>query len=162
MPELKAALEEQCFQNVLTYINSGNVFFDSDMSESDAKITCEAVVNSTFGLDIPIRITTAAELREVLDNAPDWWGNADDSIHHDAIFVISPTTVGEVCAKVGEPKPEYEKIACSMRVILWSASLANYSRTRWSKIAGNKEIRNTVTVRNANTTRKLLELAERD
>jgi uncharacterized protein (DUF1697 family) len=157
MPELKVLFEKQGFKNVLTYINSGNIIFDSDLSETDVTVVCKTAITDKFGLDIPVRVTTASELQEVINNTPDWWGNHADSTH-DAIFVIPPMTVNEVCEKVGVVKPEYERAEYYKRIILWSAPRATFSRTRFSKIIGNKEIKNAVTIRNANTTRKILQL----
>jgi uncharacterized protein (DUF1697 family) len=159
MQELKTAFENHGFQNVLTYINSGNILFDSVLSESDAKTTCETIVKATFGLDIPVRITTATELQDVLRCAPDWWDNAVDTVHN-AIFVIPPMTAEEICKQVGEAKSEFEKVACCGSVILWSAARATFSKTRWSKLAGIKTANSAVTIRNANTTKRLLELAK--
>ena len=89
MPRLKRALEERGFERVITYINSGNVIFDSGFSEDAAKIACETVIFESFGLEIAVCIISACELREALANAPDWWNNGGES-KHNAIFVIPP------------------------------------------------------------------------
>ena len=54
MADLKAAFERRGFQNVFTYINSGNVLFDSELDESAVKTTCENFTVEDFGLDIPV------------------------------------------------------------------------------------------------------------
>jgi uncharacterized protein (DUF1697 family) len=158
MPDIKAALEKQGFQNVFTYINSGNIVFDSNEDATTVKITCETAIKDTFNLDIPVRIITTTELQETLSSVPDWWDNAPDTSHN-AIFIIPPMTAKEVRRQLGKAKPEYEKVACHGDVIFWSASLANYSRASFAKIAANKTVNNYVTVRNANTTKRLLELS---
>ena len=105
-------------------------------------------------------VLSAKELAETLENAPVWWGTGNKEIYDNAIFVIPPTKVDEVLKTVGEAKPEYEKIHTYGNMIFWSASLQHFNKTRWSKIASSS-INNQVTVRNANTTRKLLALAEK-
>ncbi|MDF2685944.1 MAG: hypothetical protein K0S55_1125, partial [Clostridia bacterium] len=77
---------------------------------------------------------------------------------HNAIFIIQPATAEEVAADVGEIKPEYEKLYAYNDILFWFASIKTVSRTRWSKVVGTKLYQN-ITIRNANTTRKLLELA---
>lgn len=114
MPELKAAFEKQGFKNILTYINSGNVIFDSDLNVNDVKTACEKAIKAKFDLDIPTAIITASELQEALSNAPEWWGN-DLQSKHNAIFVIPPVTADEVCKQIGEIKPEYESIVCLLK-----------------------------------------------
>jgi uncharacterized protein (DUF1697 family) len=96
-------------------------------------------------------------LRDALAHAPDWW-NTDKDSKHNAIFVIAPATAASVRAEVGEAKPAYERVACHGKVIFWTAPLATFSRTRWSKITQHKAAYNATTIRNANTTLKLLEL----
>ena len=79
---------------------------------------------------------------------------------HDNIYIIQ-WTAEEIIADVGEIKPEYEQLYAYKEIIFWSAPLKTFSRTRWSKIAGTKAYQY-ITIRNANTTKKLLELALSD
>ena len=161
MPELKLAFEEIGFQNVMTYINSGNVVFCSDTSQPSSLIPqIEALIEQNFHLHIPVLVLSAHQLSKILENAPLWWGTGNKEIYDNAIFVIPPTKVEEVLITIGEAKPEYETIHTYGNVIFWSASLKHFNKTRWSKIASSS-INNQVTVRNANTTRKLLALAEK-
>jgi uncharacterized protein (DUF1697 family) len=159
MPELKLAFEKHGFKNVITYINSGNILFDSDLDEFAAKTTCEALIKGDFGLTIIVGIITADELHEALSKAPEWWDNDPES-KHNALFVIPPMTAEEVWKQVDEVKPKYENVTYYGKVIFWSAPITTFSRTRWSKIAQNKAIYNTITIRNANTTKKLATLCE--
>lgn len=164
MPELKSAFENKGFKNVITYINSGNVIFDSYFDEITVKTVCEESITESFGLKIVVGIITAAELGDALAHVPDWWNKASDTKHsdakHNAIFVIPPLTAQEACDEMGEIKPEYEKVAFYGKVIFWTAPLATFNHTRWSQIATNKKVYNAITIRNANTILKLAELAK--
>lgn len=161
MPKLKLAFEKQGFENVITYINSGNIIFDSDVKdELVIKIACEELIKSNFGLNIAVCIINATDYTEALNNAPTWW-DVDKESKHNAIFVIPPMVAREICEQAGETKPEYEKVVCYGRVIFWSAPLATFSRTRWSKIVQNKAMYNAITIRNSNTTRKLAEICSK-
>ena len=159
MPRWKEALEARGLQNVLTYINSGNAIFDSALPETAVKAACEEVILNTFGLDITACVLAAGALRDAISHAPDWWNQGADS-KHNALFVIPPATACEVCDGVGAAKPDYERVAYYGRVIFWSAPLATFHRTRWSKITQSKELYNAITIRNANTALKLLRLAD--
>lgn len=155
MPTLKSAFEELGFSEVVTYINSGNVVFSSHIQDEDELIRkCEAIITDKFMLNIPVTVVSANDLSETLKHAPAWWGIDKESINY-AIFLISPISIEEVFAAVGEAKPEYEKVAHHGRVIFWSAPLKTFSKTRWSKIASSS-VNNNVTIRNANTVNKLL------
>jgi uncharacterized protein (DUF1697 family) len=159
MPQLKAAFEENGFTEVMTYINSGNVIFLSGMdSIAEIQRKCVQAIADTFKQYIPVAVLSAKELSTAMNNAPDWWGMALDT-KHNAIFVIPPATPETIMAEVGAPKPEYEQVAYYGQVIFWSAPLKTFSRTRWSKIIGTAAY-DSVTIRNANTARKLLQLVE--
>jgi uncharacterized protein (DUF1697 family) len=161
MPSLKLAFEEIGFLDVITYINSGNVIFSSNIQDKNELIRkIEDIIVDKFKLDIPVTVLSAKELSDILKNAPKWWDTDNKEIYDNAIFVISPTSVEEVFAEVGDAKPEYEKVCNYGNVIFWSALLKSFSKTRWSKIASSS-VNNKVTIRNANTIKKLLELVEK-
>lgn len=157
MRDLKACFENAGFSNIMTYINSGNVIFDSEI-ESTTKLSkrCEGIIEEEFGFPIRVAIMDINTLKEALEHVPEWWGE-DQNSKHNAIFVIQPATAKEVSEEVGEIKPEYEKIYVYKDIIFWSAPLKTFSRTQWSKVVGKKAY-NHITIRNANTTKKLLEL----
>lgn len=158
MAELKTAFSEAGFANVSTYINSGNVIFSSSKNDANVKKDCEALIAKRFSLDIAVCIISAAELAQALANAPGWW-NRDKETKHNAMFVIAPNTAQDILEEMGEIKPEYEKIAFHGKLIFWSAPLATFSRTKYGTMA-SKAAYQKVTIRNANTTRKLAELTQ--
>jgi len=162
MAELRAAFERHGFGNASTYINSGNIMFDSEAADiTSLKGTCEKIITDGFGLDIPVCVISATELAKTLTHAPEWWNEAID-VRHDAFFVIPPMTAEEICGHVGTVKEEYEKVAYYGRVIFWSAPMVTFSRTRWAKISKDKTMYNAITVRNANTALKLAKLVGED
>ncbi|MDR3050348.1 MAG: DUF1697 domain-containing protein [Oscillospiraceae bacterium] len=157
MPQLKAALEARGFSRVVTYINSGNVLLNSDWAEPSVRQICEETIQASFGLAIAVCVISAVDLADALAHAPVWW-EAGEAVKHNAIFVIPPMTAADICTQVGETQPDYEQVACHGRVIFWSAPLKTFSRTRWSKITQHKAAYAHITIRNANTTRKLTAL----
>jgi uncharacterized protein (DUF1697 family) len=159
MKELKQAMEQRGYQDVVTYINSGNIIFSSENpNQLLLKQNLESLLLEVFKLDLTVTVIAFEELSEAVQNAPDWW-DADKESKHNALFVIPPTTVEEVFQEVGEHKPEYEMVSSYGRVIFWSAPLKTFSRTRWAKVVGSS-IYNKITIRNSNTVRKLIELCE--
>ncbi len=158
MPKLKKCFENIGFKNVTTYINSGNVIFESEeLNKMGIIAKCIDVIEAEFCVAVDLEIIGLSELEYALKNAPDWWGSDEDS-KHNAIFVIEPTKPEQIINDIGEINPEYEKIYVCGRVIFWSANIKTYSRTRLSKIVG-KSLYRSITIRNYNTTKKLLEIA---
>ncbi len=161
MAELKACFENAGFKNVVTYINSGNVVFESSQTDT-AKLVqiCEEAIEKQVGFHVICSVISADELHEALQHAPDWWNKGDSKeIKHDAFFVIAPKKAEEIIAEIGEPHPKYERISVHHPIIFWSVPLETFGRTKYSKIVGTKTYRS-VTVRNANTTNKLAELSK--
>jgi uncharacterized protein (DUF1697 family) len=158
MAELKTIFQNNDLYNVTTYINSGNIIFESKITDAEKlKKDCESLIDNKLNLKVPVTIVSAEELSAALKNAPSWW-NTDENSKHNAIIVIPPVTVKEVFEEVGSIKPEYEKVGYYNKIIFWSAPIKTFSRTRWSKIVGSS-VYDSITIRNANTINKLVQIA---
>ncbi len=158
MADLKACFEKAGFTNVVTYINSGNVIFESVQTDAAKLVAiCEKAIEEQFGFHVICAVVSADELLDAIKHAPPWWNNGDAK--HNAIFVIAPKRVDQIMADIGETKPEYEHVVAYHPIIFWSAPIKTFSRTRYSKIVGTKAYR-FVTIRNANTVNKLVDLCK--
>lgn len=157
MADLRKCLELAGFSAVSTYINSGNVLFESDETDITKLVeVCEGAIEETFGFHVICSVISAHELKNAMDNAPPWWNKGD--ARHNALFVIAPRRAEELMAEIGEPRPEFEKVFAYHPIIFWSAPAETMGRTRYNKIAGTPAYKS-ITIRNGNTTRKLLELS---
>lgn len=157
MAELRLCFDELGYSSVSTYINSGNVLFES--AEADTNVLrrqIESSLANTFGFQIPTTVISATEMQKYVAEAPSWWGGDSDARHY-ALFVIPPATPTEIIQQVGEFKPEFEQVGYYGQVIFWSAPIRTITRTRWIRIVGTKPYQS-VTIRGANTVQKLLEL----
>lgn len=70
MADLKALCTELGWSHVSTYIQSGNVFFDSDISEAELEVDLHNVIKERFGYDVPVIVRSKAELISVVDQNP--------------------------------------------------------------------------------------------
>ena len=156
MAELRNGFEELAFKEVKTYLNSGNVVFSSD-EEDIRKLTSqiEIMIKNQFSLDIPVFVISKEDFGEILRNAPDWWGSENKEIYHNLIFMMPPTTFVDVINEIGEPKKELEKIENYEKVIYWSFSRKDYQKTNWWSKTASANISNKLTIRTANTVRKI-------
>lgn len=157
MAELKKNFEELGFEEVKTYLNSGNVIFLSD-EENIGKLTIqiETMIKEYFGFDIPIFCISQEELEDILQNAPDWWGNENKEIYDNLIFIMPPATFSDVFNEIGEPKEELEKIRNYKDVIFWSFSRKDYQKTNWWSKTASSAISSKLTIRTANTVRRVV------
>lgn len=160
MPELRLCMEKVGFEHVQTYINSGNVVFTYKSAPLEWLIQrFEDAIEETFGFRVVASVVLADDFIHAMEAAPDWWDNDSES-KHNLIFAIPPFTASEIAAEVGEALPDYERIDIVNPVVFWSAKLSTFSRTRWSKIV-KQSVYAHVTIRNANTAKKLLELVKK-
>lgn len=70
MSELKALCQAAGFQDVRTYIASGNVIFQSKANEAAVKKALEAKLTDYASRPVDVLVRTAAELANVVSNNP--------------------------------------------------------------------------------------------
>ena len=68
--ELKAMGEACGFENVRTFIASGNLLFTSDLGEAGVKQRMERRVSDHFGKPVPVHVRSAVEMAEVAARNP--------------------------------------------------------------------------------------------
>lgn len=159
MSVLKQELENLRYENVITYLNSGNIIFDYDIVDKDA-ITkkIHLMIKNKFKIEIPVYIMTSLELKNILTNNPDWWGTNNKEIYDNIIFIIPPTNYDEVYKIVGDPTINIDKIQEYNNIIFWSYDLNNYRKSNWWTKTASNSIKDRITIRTANTMRKVLGL----
>ena len=156
MAQLKKALEAQGFSDVKTWLNSGNVVFSGE--EADTAVLAEGigrVIRGEFSLDIPVFVLPQEELADILRHAPEWWGTENKEIYDDLIFVLPPAAFPEVYHEIGAPKEGLEQIQAYQAVVFWSFSRKEYQKTNWWPKTARAEIGAQLTIRTANTVRKI-------
>lgn len=144
MPKLKQLLEENNYQNVSTYLNSGNI-----------------IIEFNFNIKTPIYIMTVPELEDILNNSPSWWGTTNKEIYDNLIFIIPPTTYEEVHNTIDSPKENIDQIEEYYSTIFWSFVLKDYRKSTWWIKTANTSITNKITIRTASTMKKLLQLSQK-
>lgn len=162
MPELKKLLEENNYQNVSTYLNSGNIIFECNIDNKETIMdNIHTLIKTKFLLDIPVYITTDKELETILNNSPKWWGSSNKEIYDNLIFIIPPTKYEEVYNTIGSPKESLEQIEEYNNCIFWSFDLNNYRKSNWWVKTASTDIKDKITIRTANTMRKILEICQK-
>lgn len=98
------------------------------------------------------------ELENILHNAPDWWDDKNTEIYDNLIFIIPPATYDEVYSEIGEPKEELGMIAHYENVVFWSFHRKDYQKTNWWSKTASVSIGKKLTIRTANTIRKIVKM----
>lgn len=162
MPKLKQLLEENNYQNVSTYLNSGNIIIESNINNKELIVeNISKIIEFNFNIKIPIYIMTISELEDILNNSPSWWGTTNKEIYDNLIFIIPPTTYEEVYNTIGSPKENVDQIEEYHNTIFWSFVLKDYRKSTWWIKTASTSITNKITIRTANTMKKLLQLSQK-
>lgn len=159
MKALKVSFERLGFNDVSTYINSGNILFKSrsaDARKLEAKI--EKMLVAEYKLACKVVVRSADEIARLVDKLPARWGD-DKDWRYNVIFLRHAIDSKDVI-KSFNPKPGIEHVVYLPGTLLWSARAADVTRTSMAKLASQKIFQD-MTVRNANTTRKLHSLMQR-
>jgi uncharacterized protein (DUF1697 family) len=70
MAELKHLLETMEMTNVQTYIQSGNILFESEEESDQLSQQIEERIKTTFGFSVPVILRTSTELSRIIENCP--------------------------------------------------------------------------------------------
>lgn len=157
MAKLKEGFEGLGWGDVKTYLNSGNVIFSGEEDNSGSFTNrIETMIKDQFGLDIPVFVIEKEELEDILHHAPGWWGNEDQEIYDNLIFILPPATFAEVFSEIGEPREGLEEIKEYKEAVFWSFRRKDYQKTNWWSKTASTNIGSKLTIRTANTVRKIV------
>ncbi|MHB8097891.1 MAG: DUF1697 domain-containing protein [Erysipelotrichaceae bacterium] len=160
MKVLKEQLSEYGFYDVETYINSGNILLKSSINRKDeVSIVIKKIIFEKFNLIITVCVITVDELLEMKQRSPGWW-NLDKNSRYNALFVIPPMTSENVMNQIGELNPVIEQCEFIDHILFWEVKNDYYSKSKYSKMLG-KSYYPSLTIRNANTFNKLVELCQK-
>jgi len=70
MPGLRKLLEDAGFDDVRTYVQSGNIVLDTRRKPETTATACEKLIEAELGLEIPAVVRTRDELAEVVRRNP--------------------------------------------------------------------------------------------
>ena len=159
MAELKQCMVSAGFSDVKTYLNSGNVIFTSEEDDRMALTTqIEELIQNQFGFAVPVFVIAQEVLADLLRRAPDWWGDANKEIYDNLIFMLPPVTFAQVFEEIGAPKEGLEQIQPNEAAIFWSFSRKDYQKTNWWSKTASAKIGQSLTIRTANTVKKLVQM----
>ena len=158
MKLLKQTFEQVGMNDVVTYINTGNIIFSySGISKNELSRILEEAIHHDFGLPIKVVIRSVEDVREIINAIPDTWKN-DKEMSSDVLFLWDAIDDESVIENL-DIKPKIDTVKYVPGAILWSVDKKNVTKSGKSKIVGSK-IYKQVTIRNVNTTRKIYELMQ--
>jgi uncharacterized protein (DUF1697 family) len=159
MPALKAAFEADGFEDVATYIQSGNVLFSSTEKRSGALTDrIEAMLEDAFDYVPTVVVRSRAQMRATVAKAPKGFGTQPATYRYDVIFLKEPLTARTAIEEV-PTNPAVDTSHPGAGVLYFSRLIAKATASRMGGVVASP-IYPRITIRNWNTTTKLLSLME--
>lgn len=161
MAELKACFETLGFAKVRTYIQSGNVLFESAVTDQAKLVSkIENCLSDKFGYKSRLVVCSEDQLREVVTGAPRGFGGKPDEYRYDVIFLRPPLSAAQALQGIST-KEGVDQAFQGTDVLYFSRLISRITSSRINKIVGTPIYQN-MTIRNWNTTTKLLALLEKE
>ena len=159
MDSLKEVFESMAFDSVTTYIQSGNVIFRAPAS-SKLELTEKIAkcLSSNYLVDLRLLLLTAADLRSIVADAPTNFNTETDRYRYDVWFLIPPLTPAALRSKL-RLRDGVDTVFEGDKVLYVSRLVSQASKSYLIKISSMEEYQN-ITIRNWNTTTKILNLID--
>lgn len=160
MADLRMNMEAGGYKNVQTYIQSGNIVFESpDTSAQSVAKNIEGLIKAQYGFDVTVFVYSKEEIERAVDNNPFITGRAPEPAGAKKLYVtfLNAVPSAEDIDKLKQAPIGDDSIAVSGNILYFK--LAESAAT--SKLSNNlieNKLRLRATTRNWNTTLKLLEM----
>lgn len=160
MADLRAAFDEHGLANARTYIQSGNVLFDSDSDSAGPGLETEieTMLETRLGIALTVVVRSRRQLARVVADAPEIFGAQPRTHHCDALFLKQPLTSAQAL-RVVQLRDGVDQCWPGPGVLYFARRSDQRTRSKMSTIVGTPEYRQ-MTIRNWTTTLKLLALLQ--
>ena len=154
MPALRASFEAGGFEDVVTYIQSGNVLFRAREPGTALADRIERMLSTTFDYRASVVLRSQAQMRAVVEGAPQGFGGDPRGYRYDVIFLKGPLT-GSCALKQLPTREGVDEVYAGRGVLYWSRLTSTAAQSRISRVVSMPIYQN-MTIRNWNTTTALL------
>ena len=154
MAQLRQELTELELENVETYINSGNIFFNSIVPRTKLIEKLQAFFERRYPFIQSFSLLSQEDYEAELENLPDWW--TKDLPRKDVLFYTESLDVDQVIEKVNSLELEDEVVHFGRLGIFWGKfSEESYYETAYHKYLLKMPFYRQITIRNAKTFDKI-------
>lgn len=162
MAELRTCLTEAGYLDVRTYIQSGNVAFDSPVTTTAPQHAAqlehevESLIEQRFGIAVPVVVRSRAQVGAVIADAPTGFGADPTTYLCDVVFLKSPLTTETALAAVSL-RPGVDSAWAGIDVVYFQRLSARRTESRLNKVMSSPAYK-LMTIRNWATTQALTTL----
>jgi uncharacterized protein (DUF1697 family) len=160
MAELRSTLEGLGYDRVSTYIASGNALLRSAKSAVAIASEIETALPCHFKLDselVKVLVLSEDQLRQVVEDKPDGFGDQPGKYHSDAIFLMDIAPADAMT--VFSPREGVDRVWPGKGVVYSERLSAERTKSRLGRIVLSP-LYKSMTIRSWSTTTKLLQLLD--
>lgn len=158
MAELSALYETLGLGSGKTYVQSGNVVFQSDQSPADLSDKIHAAIEKQFGFSVEVLVRTLDDWRALVERSP-FAGDGDKDPKYLHVTLLAQSPDKQALAELDVPQAGADEYRIAGQVVYLHCP-NGYGRTKLNNNFWEKKLKVGATTRNWNTVNKLLELAE--
>ncbi|TGK81731.1 DUF1697 domain-containing protein [Leptospira noumeaensis] len=152
MKKLRTLLESLGYTEVSTYINSGNIIFESEDDKKTVLLKIQKAFEITFDFEIPTLVKTENEMKKIANAIPRGWQN--DATQKTDVAYLFPEADSKKIIEELPLKKEFLEIRYIKGAIIWNIKRENLSKSQLTKLISHKLYKG-MTIRNVNTARFL-------
>lgn len=156
MDDLKGICQKLGWANVVTYIQSGNLIFGSNLQNSELEKTLENAISYNYGFDVPVIVRNAIELQSSIDKNSFFAKDSDITKLHLTFLKEKPTDENVEKIKTYNYDPDKFEID-EKDVFIYCAG--KYHQSKLTNNFFEKKLEVGATTRNWKTVLKLQELS---
>ena len=157
MTDLKALLENAGFENLDSYINSGNLFFSSAESREACILKIRKVLDRNYDFSIPFALLTKEEYLEEQAELPAWW--EEKLARRDVLFFPCGMNNSDILNFIEKSTFYNEIVHVGKQAVFWGKmDEAEYLKTTYHKKLMKQDFYKQITIRNGNTFDKIAEM----
>ena len=163
MSELRAQIAAEGFGHVRTYINSGNLLFETaaDASREDVAQTVEDILARHYDFPIRLALLTAQEYLAQLEELPDWWHG--EVARRDALFYTRGLDHDHVRERIEAMELGDEAVHFGEHAVFWGKfDEKSFLKTAYHKRLLREDFYRQVTIRSGSTVEKIAAMLSQD
>ncbi len=158
MADLRAEMERAGYAAVQTYIQSGNVLFESEAPRDDLEASIESLLHERLETSVLVVVRSHRQLANVVAAAPEGFGTDRETYLSDVVFLKAPLTATQAM-RVVSLRDGVDRAWAGTGVLYFQRLAERSSQSRLSRLVGTPQYQR-MTIRNWSTTTKLLAMLD--
>ncbi len=158
MVDLRQLLTQMGFENVVTYIQSGNIVLKS--REKDLRVLEKGIaeaIHNAYGFDVPVLVKSKEEIQSIIQSNP--FNNVEDLEANRVYFVLlKEVPESDLVEALGKETFPNEKFSISDNCVYLSCA-KGYGNSKCDNNFFERKLKVAATTRNFRTMNKLVEMA---